>query len=88
MRIKSDFALRQVAGTWVVLPFGSEIVNFNGMLKLNESSALLWKELERGADRQSLVSALTSEYDVDVATAAADVDAFLKKLEQIGCLTE
>lgn len=88
MRIKSDFALRQVAGTWVVLPFGSEIVNFNGMLKLNESSVLLWKELEQGADRQSLVSALTSEYDVDVATAAADVDAFLKKLEQIGCLTE
>lgn len=86
MRIKSDFALRQVAGTWVVLPFGTEIVNFNGMLKLNESSVLLWKILEQGADRDALIAALTSEYDVDAETAGTDVDAFVEKLRNIGCL--
>lgn len=86
MKIKSDFALREVAGTWVVLPFGAEIVNFNGMLKLNETSVLLWKALEQGADRNDLIAALTSEYDVDAETAGADVDAFIEKLSNIGCL--
>ena len=35
MKLKKNFVLRQVAGTWVVLPLGAETVNFSGMLQLN-----------------------------------------------------
>ena len=84
--LKKDFALRQIANLWVVLPVGAQTVNFSAMLTLNDAGALLWKALETGADRDGLVAALTAEYEVTDAQAAADVDAFLEKLAQAGCI--
>lgn len=86
MKLKENFALRPVADTWVVLPLGAESVNFNGMLTLNEAGALLWQALEKGGDREALADALMAEYIVDRAQALADVDAFLEKLREVGCL--
>lgn len=86
MKIKENFLLRQVADTWVVMPIGQEMLDFNGMLTLNESGALLWNALEQGVDREKLVDALLAEYDVSREVALADVDAFLGKLVSAGCL--
>jgi hypothetical protein len=86
MMLKKDFALRQIADLWVVLPLGDRDVDFSAMLTLNESGALLWKALEKGADRDGLVDALLAEYEVSETEAAADVDAFLAKLAQAGCI--
>ena len=86
MKLKENFVLRQVADTWVVLPLGAASLDFNGMLTLNESGALLWRALEKGGDREALADALTAEYDVDQATAMADVQEFLDKLLAAGCV--
>lgn len=86
MKIKENYALRQIAGTWAVLPLGAATLNFNGMLTLNESGVMLWKLLEQGSDRDTLVAALLAEYEVTGQRAAADVDEFLEKLSQAGCL--
>ena len=88
MKIKENFVLRQVAGSYVAVAVGTASVDFNGMLTLNESGALLWHTLELGADRAALVAALTSEYEVDEAQAARDTDEFLKRLLEAGCLEE
>lgn len=86
MKIKESFVLRQLADTWVVLPLADKTVNFNGMITLNESGVLLWKALETGADTDALVKVLTSEYAVSDGQARTDVEAFLQKLYQAGCL--
>ena len=86
MKISEDFVLRQVADTWVVLPLKSDTVDFNGMIRLNGSGALLWKTLEQGATREELVQALTSQYEVSQEEAARDVDEFIETLNKIGCL--
>ena len=86
MKLKANLVLRQVADTWCVLAYGAALVDFNGMLTLNESGVLLWKALEKGADRTGLAEALTAEYEVSTEQALADVDAFLEKLSQAGCL--
>ena len=86
MKLKDEFVLRQVADTWVVLPVGKTSVSFNSMLTLNETGAVLWRALEQGGDRQALAAALTAEYEVSAEEALADVDTFLQKLEQVGCL--
>ncbi len=88
MTIKENFVLRQVAGSYVVVAVGEASVDFNGMLTLNESGALLWRTLERGADHAALVAALTSEYEVDEAQASRDADEFLDMLRKAGCLAE
>ena len=85
MKIKNNFLLRQVADTWVVMPIGQEMLDFNGMLTLNETGAFLWQKLQEGADLDGLVAALTGEYDVSAEIARADVQAFLDKLVKAGC---
>ena len=42
MTIKENFVLRQVAGSYVAVAVGEASVNFDGMLTLNESGALLF----------------------------------------------
>ena len=86
MKIKENFALRQVAGTWVVLPLAEATLDFNGMLTLNESGLMLWHLLEKGSDKESLAKALTEEYEVTFEQAFADVAEFVDKLEKAGCI--
>lgn len=86
MKLKKNFVLRQVANVWVVLPLAEETVNFTGMLQLNDSGAMLWKALEQGSDKNAMVNALTAEYMVSRQQAETDVDEFLDKLCQAGCI--
>ena len=86
MKIKQGYVLRQVANLWVVLPLAQEVVNLNGMLKLNDCGALLWKKLEHGCKVEELVDAILAEYRVSWEQARADVEEFLGKLSGVGCL--
>lgn len=88
MKLKKDYVLRQVADTWTVLPLGDAAVDFNGMLTLNSSGAMLWNVLEQGGGEQELVDALTAEYDVSAERAAVDIQKFLDVLRCAGCIEE
>jgi hypothetical protein len=86
MKIRSDFALRSIAGTWVALPLGEATVDFTGMLTLNETGVMLWRMLENGCTKEEMTAALLDEYEVARDEAEADVDAFVKKLSDAGCI--
>ena len=85
MKIKENFLLRQVADTWVVMPIGQEMLDFNGMLNLNETGAFLWQKLQEGADLEGLVTAITGEYRVSPEEARQDAKEFCDKLIAAGC---
>ena len=86
MKVKNNFALRNIAGTTAVFPLGDNIINFTGMLTLNESGVILWNLLERGCTKEDLVNALLKEYDVSNDVALADVEAFISRLSEVGCI--
>ncbi len=82
MKIKDGFIIREVAGSYIVVAVGSAVKEFNGIINLNETGAFLWKILENGATKEELLEKLLGEYDVDEKTARADIDAFIKKLQE------
>lgn len=83
MKIKEGFILREVAGSYVVVAVGEASKAFKGVIKLNNSGAILWKELEKGvSDVEILTKALLNEYDIDEKTAKEDVLAFLDQLKK------
>lgn len=83
MRIKKGFILREIAGTWVVVPVGERVVEFNGLVSLNESGAVLWKRLEEEVeDDQEMIELLTNTYDIDECTARNDVTKFLQMIKE------
>lgn len=82
MKIKEGFILREVAGNSIVVAVGNAVKEFNGVINLNQTGAFLWKILQDGAEKEDLVKALLSEYEVDEQTAKKDVDLFIGRLEQ------
>ena len=88
MKIKANFVLRQIASVWVVLPLGNAALDFREMLTLNESGVLLWRLMKEGCDREDLVAALLTEYDVSRSVAEVDADEFVEKLRSAGCLEQ
>ncbi|MBR3173689.1 MAG: PqqD family protein [Eubacterium sp.] len=82
MKIKEGFILRNVAGSFVVVPVGDATIDFNGMMNLNETGAFLFEKMIEGTTREDLIKALTEEYDVDEETASKDVDLFIEKVEK------
>lgn len=78
MKIKAGYLIREIAGAYVVVPAGEQVSEFNGLMTLNETAAFIWNILVNGSDEDGLVSALLSEYDIDEATARADVQKIIK----------
>jgi hypothetical protein len=62
------------------------VVEFNGLMNLNETGAFLWKKLAEGAELEELVQSMLSEYDIDEQTARADIQEFIGQLQEKGLL--
>ena len=86
MKVKKDFILRKVSDSYIVVPVGEAVVDFSGMVNLNESGACLFEALQKGATEDELVEALLSEYDVAETVARADVKRFISKVKDAGIL--
>jgi len=81
MQVKNGFMLREIAGQPVVVPLGARVVEFNGIMTLSESGAVLWRRLEKDASVEDMVQALLALYDVDRETALQDVEAFVESMK-------
>ena len=86
MKIKKNFVLREVAGTFLVVAVGDAVKDFNAIINLNETGAFLWKALEKGVTEDELVSLITKEYDIDETTARRDAKAFTQRLKEANLL--
>ena len=80
--------LREIAGSWIVVPIGQRIVEFNGLMNLSESGAFLWGKLVEGAKEQELITSILEEYDIDEATVRADVQEYISRLSESGLIEQ
>lgn len=88
MKIKDGFVLKELAGSFMVVPLGSQVMNFSSIIKLSESGAFLWRLLDDEKTIDELTQAMLSEYDVDESKARTDIEKFVKKLEDADLLEE
>lgn len=86
MKIAEGFILKNIAGTNVVVPVGTNSVSFKAVITLNETGAFLWNQLENDITEADLLKAMLSEYAVDEATAKADITEFIDNLKKANLL--
>lgn len=86
MKRNENFLLREVAGTLVVVPVGTAVSAFPGMITLNTVGAYIWELLETEQTVDSIVQAIMDRYDVEEVQAQTDVEKFLNKLRPTGAL--
>ncbi|MBR3158561.1 MAG: PqqD family protein [Atopobiaceae bacterium] len=89
MKIKSEFVLQEVAGDYIVVPIGAAADSLQGVIRLNEAGAFLWKQIsEQHKTKDSLADALVTEYQISSQEAHSDVESFIASLSSIGCIEE
>ncbi len=85
MKIKAGYKMRTIDGEHLVVATG-DAADLGAMITVNDTGAFLWNLLTEDTTREALLAALLAEYEVDEATAAVDLDAFLDAIAQKGIL--
>lgn len=85
MKIIDGFRLRDVMGQATVIGEGTDQVNFNKLITLNESAAYLWRSVEgKDFDAAVLAELLCGKYGIDADLASKDAEAILAQWVEIG----
>ena len=88
MKVEKEIVLREIAGDYIVIPTGKTVLEFNGLISMNEVGVSIWKMLQRDVTLDDLVRGILDEYDVEESVAREDIQEFLDKLEAGGILTK
>lgn len=80
MKINKDVIYRNIAGEHVLIPVGNQVIEHNGMFVMTELGAEIWQMLEQNMEKEEMIAALLTEYEVEEAVLRSDVEEFLQKL--------
>lgn len=86
MKLKEGYLLRDVAGVHLVVPIAERVIEFKGMMTLNETGAFLWKQMLEEQTEEKLLELLVEEFEVDRDTASQDMKEFINKLKDVNVL--
>lgn len=82
IKAKKGFLLRRLGEEYMVVPVGEASRAFNGMIRMNETGAFYWKELENGITEDGLVEKMLVRFeDLDEETAREDLKEFLETMK-------
>ena len=88
MRVEKEFVLREIAGDYIIIPTGKTVLEFNGLVTVNEVGVSLWKMLQEEITFDGLVAGILEEYDVDESVAREDIREFLDRMIDSGILAK
>lgn len=87
MKVKKGIVLSKVGDEFVLVPTGEAAKSFHGIVRLNETGAEIWKDLEKELSEEKIVNNLMAHYtDVDHETALRSVRNVVDKLRDAGLL--
>ena len=86
MKITREYILREIAGDYIIIPTGKTVLDFNGLITLNEVGVSLWKMLQNEVTFDDLLQGVLDEYDVEPAVAREDIQEFLDQLVNRGII--
>ena len=81
MKIKEGFLVKKIAGDYLVVPTGDNIVDFAVAVSLNETGAFLWEQLKEEKNLEQLAEALSVEYDIEKNVALKDASDYIDLLK-------
>jgi hypothetical protein len=89
MKTKKGFTLRSLGNEHILVAESIEMTDFNRMISMNESAAMLWKEIDgKDFDAETLTNLLMENYDIDRDVAERDVTALLKSWKEAGIIED
>ena len=88
MKINPDFIARQVGTEFVLVPMMRLTADFEGVFTLNSVGAVIWTAIGEGLTTEEIASRIVQEYEIDHATALADVNELVGQLQSINAVVD
>lgn len=85
IKITDGYELRKILDRDVVT---ADPNVYNGIIKLNETGAVIWKGIAAGKTKDEIAEEIFSEYETTREKALADVTGFIEDLKEKGVFTE
>ena len=87
MKQKQGFVLRTICGENMIVAEGKENMDFSNIISMNESSAIIWKELSnKDFTVEDMANILISEYEVSFETALSDCKLLAQQWKDAGII--
>ena len=78
-RIHPDFALREIAGEYAIVPLGETQFFANAMMTPNKTAAFLWQAFSEPSTEEDVVLRALERFDGEEADIRRDVKRFMKE---------
>ena len=83
MKFKEGYKVRSMAGENVVIMQGTAGSDMTRIISLNDSSLLLWNELQgKEFEVTDVANILVDNYGIEIETAVTDARAWVAKLQE------
>lgn len=86
MKLKTGVILTKTDDTYVAVAAGEAGRSFNGMIKLNATAAFILEKLREDSTVDSLVQAVTDEYEVTAEEAKSSVVRVVDMMKDTGLI--
>lgn len=88
LKRKIDFVLKDICGEKMLVPIGSQVMDMNGLVTLNDTAACVWELLAEDRTVDELAAAVAEQFDVAPERARADVQVFIDEITRMGLLEQ
>ena len=90
MKIQDGFEMQSVCGEYIIVPAGSENVDYSKIISLNETAAYLWESVAAKASFtiDDLVELLLAEYEVEEEIAREDCELIVERWKEMELVEE
>ena len=80
MKIKDGFEMQSVCGEYIIVPAGSENVDYSKIIGLNETAAYLWENVvtKDSFTIDDMTALLLAEYEVEENVAREDCEMIVE----------
>lgn len=87
MKLRNDLTLRKVAGEYIIVDPGKDMVDMSKVFTFNETSALIWEELQgKEFNEDDIVMILLENYEVSKEIAQADAQILIDQFRKFGLI--
>ena len=88
MKLKYQFVINEMADEFIATPIGNVMVDFNGVIKLNSTSAFIVEQLNNDISYDELASKIAKKFGCDLDYAEQNADVIINTLKENDLISE
>ena len=87
MRLKYNYEIMELENHIIAVPNGDDVDAYRGVIKLNETGAIIFDQLKQETSAEAIAEVLAKEYEAPLDEIISDVKMYIAEFDKRGLLT-